>query len=689
MQLEVQKMNDQSKKGPYKKLKKRSFGQRLKRMRQDQHDELPQDEYDYLIRVMQRWKEPFEEDDDKRIFVANVFKQMEGKERQLAGHKLASRVIELLLPHALPTVVEIFCKGLTEDLRIVCTDPFASFVLEKLLIMACFRDNVDKSEELLKWVQKVCKYLCNNFDGFSDNRFASHVLTTGIQCVTGIRIVKKGDANFKDGSKNKFNAQSRSDSNKTEGYESMTSYQFSGDPVLSDCIDILQEKILQLEASQIRIDAVSLAVQSALECFSKTSEEVRTKTVVKSLQKSFFRNVDHFLDCQPMVRLLETMIGCAVPFPHLSTQIHHDIFTGNWLKLSKHNQGNFLVQSFLKNNTCENAFDGCWTELSPNLEELLSDGHVGGSGVLLALVKASRQFNIKQTAVMDQLITLFKCGGENAEANKDETFVLCCIKLTSADKLQDDLPILLHGSLILQELLMFKKPIKVVRSLLSMSPATLQKIFCGHRGSYILDVFCTSQTVGEKSRDSMAAKLSSELVSLACDKCGCRALETLWKQVSIKTKQAIVEQLAKQDKKLQSDKFGRHIHRLFGLSVWIHKNDEWSKVITKEGKNKELFEDIVGPIKDAPVDSEKPATEKKKEKKRKLDTNVKDEPTSGEELKSLKVEDSETPTKKKKKEQKMDSESSEQNNSSEPKQKIESAKKQKKQKKNKSYLDDL
>ena len=80
-----------------------------------------QDQYDYLVRVMERWREPWESEEEKEIFVSNVmqqvraivivildlmfdFSQTEGEERVLCGNQLASRVIELILPYASPSV---------------------------------------------------------------------------------------------------------------------------------------------------------------------------------------------------------------------------------------------------------------------------------------------------------------------------------------------------------------------------------------------------------------------------------------------------------------------------------------------------------------------------------------------------------------------------------------------------------
>ena len=38
----------------------------------------------------------------------------------------------------------------------------------------------------------------------------------------------------------------------------------------------------------------------------------------------------------------------------------------------------------------------------------------------------------------------------------------------------------------------------------------------------------------------------------------------------------------------------RFVYQSCSVSVWAHQKDEWKKVITKEGKAREMFEDIIG-----------------------------------------------------------------------------------------------
>ena len=65
----------------------------------------------------------------------------------------------------------------------------------------------------------------------------------------------------------------------------------------------------------------------------------------------------------------------------------------------------------------------------------------------------------------------------------------------------------LHGTYIIQELFYFNKPIKIVDSLLSMTPSNLIKLLTDVRGCHITDAFVQSNFVGEKSRDRLIKKL--------------------------------------------------------------------------------------------------------------------------------------------------------------------------------------
>ena len=74
----------------------------------------------------------------------------------------------------------------------------------------------------------------------------------------------------------------------------------------------------------------------------------------------------------------------------------------------------------------------------------------------------------------------------------------------------------LQGSLMIQEILCFNKPIKLVNSILATDAGKLAKVLSDPKGCHITDAFMKSTTIGEKSRESLIRNLQSELGTHEC-----------------------------------------------------------------------------------------------------------------------------------------------------------------------------
>jgi len=85
---------------------------------------------------------------------------------------------------------------------------------------------------------------------------------------------------------------------------------------------------------------------------------------------------------------------------------------------------------------------------------------------------------------------------------------------------KEKFPIHMQGSLILQEMIHFQKPIKIVNSLLSMSSNEVATLFCDPRGSHVADSFAKAKGIGEKSRIAVMKHLAGDLATLAKSKHG-------------------------------------------------------------------------------------------------------------------------------------------------------------------------
>lgn len=156
-------------------------------------------------------------------------------------------------------------------------------------------------------------------------------------------------------------------------------------------------------------------------------------------------------------------------------------------------------------------------------------------------------------------------------------------------------PVHIVGSQIVQALLHFGKPIKIVQSLLEMDASQLRDLMCDSCGSRIMDAFVSAEFVGEKSRDKMAQKLQGSFYTLATSKFGSRALDALWRSSPVKTKCSIGEELLLKETALQGNYFGRIIYENYALALLKRQKSDWKTTQEKETKKRKLFANIVEP----------------------------------------------------------------------------------------------
>lgn len=152
------------------------------------------------------------------------------------------------------------------------------------------------------------------------------------------------------------------------------------------------------------------------------------------------------------------------------------------------------------------------------------------------------------------------------------------------------------GSQIVQTLLHFGKPIKIVQSLLEMETSQLRDLLSDTFGSRIMDAFFSAEFVGEKSHDKLIQKLQGSFYSLATTKFGSRSLDSVWRSSPVKTRIAIGEELLQKETALQGNYFGRIIFENYALPLLKRQKSDWKTIQDKESKKRKLFADIVDPL---------------------------------------------------------------------------------------------
>ncbi|PSN40458.1 hypothetical protein C0J52_24393 [Blattella germanica] len=318
---------------------------------------------------------------------------------------------------------------------------------------------------------------------------------------------------------------------------------------------LLQSLLFATKASSKK-ETKKLISQLLDDCFTRVGENSKKEDGVKNKKKisddpqilAVFENV-------AAAHLLEAALSVAEK--KSLTQIYARCFINQMVLLSKTSSSNFAVQRLLDNCSQKEEFDEMYNEMENHLEEILASGN---TGVLLSLATGCRRLVTKQGSFQQSLMKALHCFEPNERQSQLAPLTLRLQTFEQQDS--DNIRIHLHGSLILQALLYFNKPIKTVDSIVEMKQADLKKY-----------------------------------VALACSKHGSRSLDAIWEAASLKHKCMIMDDLANNSAILNSDQFGSIISSKYNLSLYTHRKEDWKDAQKKENRTKELFADIIGDAK--------------------------------------------------------------------------------------------
>jgi nucleolar protein 9 len=548
--------------------------------------QLDSDTYNYFVRIMEAYREGFDTDEDKSIFVNNVFEQTVGQEINLCCNQVGCRVVEMLVPFANEAVLERFMQTFGGDLRPLCSDRFASHVLEALVRQAASHslNSVNKDEfkqNCKEFVLKVSRFLLNNLEDYLWDTYGSHVVRT---CLESLAQIPKEN-------KQKNCAKIEEKVIKVELPEEYLE-------IIKDCCERIMHWPQFNELCQSEISSGFLQV--LLRALRRAHKKLLKKLLGKLIETNFAPEGDQdgknklssgFLST-PSVMVLETALEVAKAKSF--SQIFLKCFSGNLAKLATTRSTNFTVQKLILNCKEKSEFEMIFEELDNSFGEIIGAGH---TGIVWALAQGCKTFTTKQGSFVQNLMKSLDCFDPEERQND---FVLCLSKFTTFEKykmesqenLQKD-KLNLHGTLILQLLLEFNKPIKIVNGILNMEQNLLKALFSNTMGSHVVDSFVKSVFVGEKSRERLVRKMKGVYQELASTKYGSRSFEAIWNAANLKNKLSIMEELAYKDAAWSNSEHGKIIAGKVNLLLYKRNKEEWKNSGGSVNKAKELFADIL------------------------------------------------------------------------------------------------
>lgn len=243
------------------------------------------------------------------IFANNVFEQTENEEVNYSRNQIGCRVIETLLPLAKPDVLLRYTTAFASELRPLCSDRFASHVLQALHTACCETPD----EKCKEFTVKLAKFLLNNLEDYVNDTYGTHVVRTILE-------------NF-------------SNTLTTERSEIVAEYatRLMAWPHFKD-----------LPYNEL----TSGLLQALLKALRKTDVKTLRAMQKKLLNESFVvcsdadAKLPDVFSSKPATALLEACINTATEKSY--TQLYAKCFVGNVAVLSKKRESNFSIQKLLE-----------------------------------------------------------------------------------------------------------------------------------------------------------------------------------------------------------------------------------------------------------------------------------------------------------------------------------------------------
>jgi len=582
-----------------KRKKKRSQAQMVKKFARQRNitSNLDAELFQYMIRIMDVLRTDFASFSDKTSFVNNVYEEMVNHEAECARNQIASRVIDSLLQYTSLEIIQRLVKSLEPSLRQLSSDRCASHVLQRIVAVCADRGNreiavqpevnneeesespnngnntameVELSDEAQIYnniVIKLSKYFLNNVEEFAFDTYANHVLRTVIQCLAGF-IDTSGDTSGK-----------RSNSLPTNRR-----------PVIQEYNDLLIQSCQQIyQWPQFREFGLNNITSGFAQCILFSLKDIDKSLMKKMIKRLLLESENDekksaLFNTESCVRLMEACLTISEPKTYCA--LYRTFFFDNLEHLCQNQNTNFSVQRLI--DSCNNKviFEEIFDNIIEHFEKIFKRGF---TGILVSIGNACLRMHIKQGPFLNAIMKILDC--------TDQTFVWYAVTMKTRSQLEaapDDTSLNLHGSLILQAMLKFNKPIKIVNSLLNMSTDELLRLLNDPKGSRVLDAFLDSEYVGEKSRDKLYKKLKGCWADLTKNTYGSRCVDKVWeKTTSTNQKITIMEELAAAGESLGSTKSGQVMYRKLNVLLFVRDKKDWLASQSRQETTRKLFADII------------------------------------------------------------------------------------------------
>lgn len=583
---------------------------------------------------------------DQRLFVENVYTEVDGNEFRLSTNYSCSLILEKLLKVSDSFQLRVFMDKLSGKSVELFAHRFASHVCQTLLTLAA--DVVEREQlegvsstsptkdgegELLsmeKLILGVCEDIKPHVGGLISQQFASHDIRILLYVLAGKRIDESNDV--KGTLRSKKSTAYKKENNDTftksnvrlsptrkvpESFKAMfrtltteLAINMSETEVRTLSVHKVANPVLQVNllTSTYIVIITNIFLQLLLEMQEDDKEGQKAKNIlidrilwgIVTDIDSKEENKDRDAWFETMIRdpvgshLLEVIVKCAPDA--IFRKIFKTYLKGKLEKFSMHPISNFVIQHLITNVRKTKQLDQMMSELGGSFEKLLKFGKYG---VIRSLVDASIKLETSQKAVVDAIAAALHM----PEGSDRKEFVNCCMRMwtveqwneATQDEKLDLYKFHLQGSLVVQGIMKMEPDVNavVVNSFLSQKPDTVHRWCFSPAGSRAFESIIASPNVNAKMKKKIMRDLSGKYTALAKDKFGSHILDKCWAAADIDTKEKIAAELVKHEHELASHYIGKSILWTCKIDQYKRRHEEWTEREKGAERKREMFREIL------------------------------------------------------------------------------------------------
>ncbi|KAI8997280.1 armadillo-type protein [Pilobolus umbonatus] len=592
--------------------------------------ELEEEMIKYFKNVEETLDDPhFESAEDQKLFIDNVYSEVEGNELRLSTNYSCSLILEKLLKLSDAFQLRVFMDKLSGKSVELFAHRFASHVCQTLITLAAdvvereviegINDTMDTSEGELLSMEKLILGICDDIKpfigGLISQQFASHVIRILLYVLSGKRVDETGDIKGKLRSKKSVQYKKENNDTFTKSTARLTDKRQVPDSFKAMFRTLSTELAINSKENEVRTLSVHRVANPVLQLLLEMQENDKEGITARNVLidrilwgivtdiDSTEKNSDRDSWFETLIRdsvgshLLEVIFQVAPDAVY--KKIYKTYLKGKLEKFSLHPIANFVIQHLVSNVRKPKQLKEMISELAGAFDKILKNGKFG---VIRSLVDASVKMESGQKEIVNAILVALHF----PEGSDRKEFINCCMRMwtleqwnsASDDEKADLYKFHLQGSLMVQGIVKMseKANAPLVNSFLSQNPEVIARWCYSPGGSRAFEAIIASPTVNAKMKKKIIRDLTGKFASLAKDRFGSHILEKCWLVADIDAKEKIATELVRNEHQLSSHSLGKSALWTCKIDQFKRRHDEWVEREKGAERKREMFMDIIGDI---------------------------------------------------------------------------------------------